>query len=164
MGKPAESISELAQKILSLVEADTNGGCWLWPRSVNARGYGQISYHFACKKTHRVVFEHFNGKIPEGMVVCHKCDVTACCNPNHLFLGTQSENIKDCANKGRHREHRYEKITYQAAKEIFWAVRSGKSHRQVAGEHGCEGTTVNRIARGRHRHSQRLQQEMGDKP
>lgn len=159
--RKAKDIHELAEKILALVEYDTNAGCWLWPRSVNARGYGQISFNMACKKTHRVVFEALKEAIPHDMVVCHKCDVPACCNPSHLFLGTQSDNIKDCAAKGRHKEQVHGKIGVEQAKSILFAVRRGDVLNRVAEQYNVHPATVQRIAKGAHRHSKTIDEIFG---
>lgn len=85
----------MKDEIRSRVEYDTNGGCWLWPVSA---GYGQ----FKGKRAHRLSYEAFKGPIPDGLFVCHKCDVPACCNPDHLFVGTASDNSLDMVKKGRH--------------------------------------------------------------
>ncbi len=52
-------------------------------------------------RAHRITYEHFIGPITPGMFVCHQCDVPSCCNPDHLFLGTNADNMRDCRNKGR---------------------------------------------------------------
>jgi len=79
--------------------------CWLWT-AYTKQEYGQFSVRInGYKKTyraHRFIYEYFNGPIPEGMLVCHSCDVPACVNPNHLWIGTASENMIDCVNKKRH--------------------------------------------------------------
>jgi len=79
--------------------------CWEWKgRCRHARYgfYGEVGYN--CKKwgTHRLAYILTYGEdIPEGMFVCHKCDNTRCCNPNHLFLGTHQDNMDDMVRKGR---------------------------------------------------------------
>ena len=86
-------------------KVDRSGPCWLWTDSVNANGYGQIGAGgrkgFKMFLTHRVAWELTNGAIPEGLFVLHKCDNPPCCNPSHLFLGTQTDNQRDMASKGR---------------------------------------------------------------
>lgn len=75
-------------------------GCWNWTGSTDGR-YGQIFYCRRLWKSHRVSWTVFRGPIPEGLNVLHRCDNTRCINPDHLFLGTQSDNLIDCAGKGR---------------------------------------------------------------
>ncbi len=68
------------------------------------KGYGKIKIggkYGKHKYVHRVIWEHKNGKIPEGLQICHHCDNPRCCEPNHLFLGTHADNMKDMANKDR---------------------------------------------------------------
>lgn len=63
--------------------------------------YGQITVNKRSEAVHRVVWTIYRGPIPRGMYVCHSCDNPICINPNHLFLGLCSDNIRDCVAKGR---------------------------------------------------------------
>lgn len=79
-------------------------GCWLWVGCSMANGYGRIgagSPNPATILAHRAAYEAYVGPIPDGMQVCHRCDVRACINPAHLFLGTGSDNMQDMQRKGR---------------------------------------------------------------
>lgn len=95
------TIERFTEKYIPVPEA----GCWLWERAVLPAGYGLFGMRGRKGRrmflAHRVSWELHNGPIPEGLVVCHKCDVPSCVNPDHLFIGTASDNQKDCFRKGR---------------------------------------------------------------
>lgn len=82
--------------------------CWLWASNIHWNGYGLIALSRAGRRkqlwarAHRVAWELTSGPIPDGQNVCHRCDVTACVNPSHLFLGTHQDNITDSVRKGRY--------------------------------------------------------------
>lgn len=79
----------------------TASGCWIWRGTITGRGYGSVKYGVKTHSTHRMAYSLINGTIPDGMQVCHKCDIPACINPEHLFLGTASDNQQDSVRKGR---------------------------------------------------------------
>lgn len=77
-------------------------GCWIWLGSKHKSGHGQIAGGDGkLVYTHRFAWELANGPIERGLCVCHKCDVPACVNPAHMFLGTRSENLRDMWAKAR---------------------------------------------------------------
>lgn len=86
-----------------------NGTCIHWTGFLDRSGYGEIKVTIGNKRlkrrAHRVSWELSRGQIPDGLCVCHTCDNPRCVNIDHLFLGTQDDNIKDCAKKGRMTMH-----------------------------------------------------------
>ena len=93
----------LAEFIESRIERIPFSGCWLWTGAVVKDGYGQVSIGGTFKRAHRVVFEMLGGAIPAGAYLLHRCDVPACVNPAHLYVGTQKRNVADCIERGRFR-------------------------------------------------------------
>jgi hypothetical protein len=79
-------------------------GCWLWRNGVaGPSAYGHLRYKGKTEAAHRVSWLLHIGPIPKGLFVCHHCDVPACVNPSHLFLGDARANNLDCIAKGRWR-------------------------------------------------------------
>ena len=81
-------------------KVEKTDGCWNW-KANKANGYGHFSLYGKKIKAHRYSWIMKYGEIPAGMLICHHCDNKACVNPDHLFIGTQSDNLKDCVRKGR---------------------------------------------------------------
>lgn len=77
-------------------------GCWEWQGKRGVSGYGVICFRNTLRVASRVSWEIHNGPIPEGLFACHHCDNPLCVNPDHLFLGTNSDNFRDMLAKGRH--------------------------------------------------------------
>jgi hypothetical protein len=91
----------LKDRIIFWSKKDDKTGCWNWQGARNSDGYGNTTIDNKSVGAHRAAYMAFKGEIPKGMSICHKCDNPACCNPDHLFLGTHTDNIRDMHVKGR---------------------------------------------------------------
>jgi hypothetical protein len=142
---------------------EPNSGCWLWLGELRAN-YG-IAYPVRSSRhlpnrgrvlAHRVSWEAVNGPIPKGMKVCHRCDVPSCVNPDHLFLGTQTENMADMIAKSRGawqqgcplprvrgEAHPRAKLTAEQVREIrrYWDTKTDTLYR-MARRYGVSLDTV----------------------
>ena len=128
-------------KVLRIPEA----GCWVWMGSTQVRGYGEIISNNRKHLAHRASYEAFVGKIPKGMYVCHACDNVACVNPNHLFLGTQKQNLQDMANKGRSTrgvKNPMAKLTEEQVKEIKQGFAVGKTDVELSMQFNISRSTI----------------------
>ncbi len=143
-----------AERFWKFVSAEPNTGCWLWTGTGQGNGYGLFWALPKRVAAHRASWELANGPIPDGLLVPHKCDVRLCVNPDHLFLGTQSENLFDMSAKGRHFLQRNPeramygelapaaKLTWAIAREIRRRRSEGVSTRQLAKEAGVSKVAV----------------------
>lgn len=84
-----------------LVEVGEADACWPYTGPTTAMGYGRFTYLGLRELAHRVAYRYGIGPIPDGEDVLHRCDCPPCCNPHHLFTGTQSDNSTDMWSKGR---------------------------------------------------------------
>lgn len=132
-------------------KVEKTDGCWVWKGGYNADGYGAFTDG---KKTgaHRFSWVLANGEIPAGLQVCHKCDNPPCVRPDHLFLGTNQENVDDAYAKGHYygRRHRYgQGLSAEAIRDVTPKVlelkRQGLSQPRIAAELGLSRETVQRI-------------------
>jgi len=143
------------EKILGNYQPIPYCGCHIWDSHLGIGGYGQVWFKRKIHRVHRLMYEFKKGPIPEGMVICHTCDTPSCVNPDHLFLGTQKDNIQDCINKGRngkgYRGHNAgtAKLTEEQVSEIRSLLKEGVMHRKIAEEFGVVRRTVGDINTGR---------------
>lgn len=135
-------------RIAAASRLDANG-CIIWIAGRNTNGYGILNVREGSNakqyKAHRLAWEVVNGPIPDGLFVCHKCDVRACVNTEHLFLGTQADNLADMAAKGRSTfgsRNARSKLTDAQIVEIRGTL---ASQREMGRRFGVTQTTVGRI-------------------
>lgn len=137
------------------VESFPEDGCWLWTRAKNGVGYGCLtSWYKLCGDglAHRIAYRMTHGEIPDGMCVCHRCDVPNCVNPAHLFLGTRADNNRDKIEKGRSNwgtRHGNAKLNDAQVREIRGMVSAGFSDGVIASRYEIETETVRRIRLGK---------------
>lgn len=146
--------AERREWFMEKVTPEPNTGCWLWLQAYATDGYGWAfygPYRRGGIRAHRAAWEIFNGPIPEGMVVCHKCDTPACANPQHLFLGTPQENTLDMVRKGRHvvpNKDTSQKLTLESARHIRALAAQGVSKVQLSKQFKVSRTAILQVVRG----------------
>lgn len=148
-------VTRYAAEIL-ISQSVVSGECWVWSGAVEFSGYGRSHTRFGECLAHRRSYELHFGTIPDGMLVCHRCDVPRCIRPSHLFLGTVSDNIKDMWSKGRGRlvrtsgeDHPQSRLTAKQALEIRTRRLQGESLALLAKEFGVSQSTISLIGRGK---------------
>jgi hypothetical protein len=132
--------------------------CWEWQGTRNQNGYGEISVDCKGMLAHRFSWTLHHGEIPinddyyPGTCVLHKCDNPACVNPNHLFLGTQGDNMKDKADKKRSNTGTNKRLSREKVAEIklklMMPARRRQSLRSIAKDYGVSHNTIWQIAHG----------------
>lgn len=128
--------------------------CWLWNATVGTNGYPQFYLNGRHRAAHRISWEMSNGSIPEGMCVCHTCDITHCVRPDHLFLGSNQENILDRVRKGRSYRPGSDlisgrKLTDSQALELIQKRKAGATLSSLANEYGLNCPAVSAIINGK---------------
>ncbi len=137
-------------------------GCWEWPIGPDRKKrYGTIGEGHRVVRVHRLVYGLCVAAIPDNVGVLHRCDNPPCCRPDHLFLGTQQDNVDDCRQKGRFVQNKAvgvrngsTKLTPEAVLAIRRAAReeggSRLLYRRLGAQYGVDPSTIRGIIAGRH--------------
>jgi len=136
---------------------DRSGGpdaCWTWQGKEDGQGYGRFRLWCGVDvQANRFAYALATGSDPGDLFVCHKCDNPPCCNPRHLFLGTQADNVSDMIAKGRARHigerNGAAKLTTCDLEAIRANICEGRANVDIAREHGVTHHVISRIRRGR---------------
>lgn len=142
VGSP-EYFEENVSKAPGPLETD----CWLWTKARDEAGYGRFGA--TSLYAHRESYSTFVGEIPDGMLVCHRCDVRHCVNPEHLFVGDYQSNNDDMISKGRARKFR--QLTDEDVSEVRRRAATGERQRVIAQDLGISRSMVSAIHTGKRR-------------
>lgn len=154
--------NKLSQKIVINPETD----CWEWQGFLQPNGYVYVCINYKKTYLHRYSYTVHNGEIPAGMSVLHRCDNRKCVNPNHLFLGTQLDNMRDMHAKGRGligdknpsrknpervqgEKNPMAKLTNEIVLKIYAMLKSGVSVGLLSKRYGVARSTLYDIKSGR---------------
>jgi hypothetical protein len=151
----------LDERLARNVEIVLPSGCHVWTGYADTDGYAICCMTAADgkknRKVHRLVYEAQRGPIPEGMMVCHRCDVRSCVNPDHLFLGSAAENVSDMWSKGRWRagaqnnkgeRNPNARLTSSDVADIRGLRASGLGPKHISQMYGVSRSHVQRVCKG----------------
>ena len=137
----------------------TPSGCWEWQGRRQRQGYGTVdlrkhSWPERVVMVHRLVYSICVEAIPDGLDVLHRCDNPPCCRPDHLFLGSNLDNVADKVAKGRHRSpsgeaHGMARMTAELVMSVRRRAAAGESYASIARDIGFSATQVSDVARGK---------------
>jgi hypothetical protein len=136
--------------------------CWLWTGATTKFGHGVVickgtKRRGATQKAHRISWLLHFGPVPDGMFVCHTCDVPACVNPDHLYVGTAKDNTRDCLVRGRidrvkrprGEKHGNSKLNADIVRDIRARREQGETLRAIAERHNTPIANVCQIVKRR---------------
>lgn len=141
-------MGEMDPRIVNKIIVDEGAGCWLWQGARTTCGYPVLARGGNTNiRGNRYVYEWVNGPIPEGMVVRHRCDTPLCVNPDHLELGTPSDNMLDRGDRGRTHSH----VPEEEIQNVSYLRELGMTYQEIANQLGTKYKRVEWILAERHR-------------
>ena len=142
------------QRFWNRVDRGDEAECWPWTAYRNPHGYGQLCWLGARQLAHRVAhFLNAGQEVEKDAVIMHRCDNPACCNPSHLILGTQADNMADCKRKGRARNVPRQGECHHKAKltdaDVRFIRRSALNSTQLAQQLSVSLSIISRVRLGK---------------
>ena len=141
------------QRFWSKVDINlNNNSCWEWTACHNLKRYGLFYFSNKMYSAHRIAYMIERGNIPEEMFVCHRCDNPTCVNPNHLFIGTYLDNVRDRDIKNRNAKGSKQskaKLTEEVIPVIRELLREGFSQQNIAYKYGVSQVQISLIKSGK---------------
>lgn len=124
--------------------------CWNWTGTCNkVWGYGYLRVQNKGFRAHRISYEYYKGKIPEGLMVCHSCDNRLCVNPNHLFLGTHQDNMTDKVAKDRQTKGSNNALAKLSEQQVIDIFNSPLKLEELGEIYGVAFGTISKIKLGK---------------
>lgn len=142
-------VTDPIQRFWNRVDKGPKRDCWEWKAGRDGHGYGMYNLNGRVRHAHVVAWVITFGEVPKRVCVCHHCDNRGCCNPSHLFLGTNRQNAEDMANKGRsahgerHAMHKLTKEQVNTIRELY--ASGGITQRRIAGMFNIDRSNVGYI-------------------
>ena len=158
MAKPSRPLPPLSSqdvaRFWSRVDVRGPDECWPWKACRNPDGYGAYCIHGENYSTNRVALFIVSGEDPAALLACHTCDNPPCCNPAHLFKGTEKDNAQDREHKGRSNpplgsDHGAAKFSPEQIYEIVEMWNLGHTQRAIAAHFGAWQFSISLIIRGK---------------
>ena len=143
-------VTDKKQYILDNIKFDRRTGCWNWVGTLWANGYARTGIKGCKGRAYRLAYQEFVGVISKGNIICHRCDNPKCVNPNHLFQGSNQDNMTDMVNKNRSlkgEKHHKAKLTLPQVLEI--RSRENEPRVKLAKEFGVSDCTIRDIIKRR---------------
>jgi hypothetical protein len=150
-----------AERFAKYVTEGQPDSCWVWTGNTVSGGYGLFGLRGRQVLAHRFAYERAFGPIPDGQKVLHRCDNPPCCNPAHLFAGTQADNVRDMLAKGRQRcpvgeRHPKAKLTTAQVLALRADFASGVTEPELVRKYHTTRGTVRGIVTGKSRKTEVL--------
>lgn len=141
----------MLDRITEKVTYEPNSGCWLWTGGLSSYGYGATQFQGRQLLMHRVVFEMYNGAVPGTGVLCHRCNVRSCVNPDHIYIGTAQSNVMDAVRSGRHAHgttHGCSKLSDCKVRQMRELSATGMTYADIAKRFGVARPTAAKACKG----------------
>ena len=133
------------ERITNKVQICAETGCWNWKGAKQLRGYGVLIIAGKRYAAHRLSYALFHRQWPGRLYVCHSCDNVSCVNPEHLFLGTQKDNLQDMAAKGRSTRGERNPQAKLTADDVKTIRASGYTQQKLADQYGVSRQAIQLI-------------------